>query len=139
MLQVLPEPENQQLQFRVKDTGIGIPDEELEIIFDLFYQVDGKLNRSQGGLGLGLAIVKQIIDLHKGSVSVISKVGIGSTFIVSLPYVPTMTPLIEPEPSIPYILIADDDPWNMEVTAVLFQTRHKKRVPGRSPVLVFKF
>lgn len=125
LLQVLTDPQQQQLQFQVKDTGIGIPEEELENIFDLFYQVDGKLSRNQGGLGLGLAIVKEIVDLHHGSVSVVSMINGGSTFTVSLPYTSTdlnlSLPAINQKSNMPYILIAEDDSWNMEVIVLYLE------------------
>jgi PAS domain S-box-containing protein len=78
--------EYQQLRFHIKDTGIGIPEQELERIFDRFVQVDGKLNRHQGGLGIGLAIAKRIVTLHQGSITVKSTVGKGSCFSINLPY-----------------------------------------------------
>jgi signal transduction histidine kinase/DNA-binding response OmpR family regulator len=70
---------------QVIDTGIGIPEEHLERIFDRFYQVDGTTRRRHGGSGLGLALVKEISETHGGSVTVESQVGQGSTFTVRLP------------------------------------------------------
>jgi signal transduction histidine kinase/DNA-binding response OmpR family regulator len=70
---------------QVTDTGIGIPGEHLERIFDRFYQVDGTTRRRHGGSGLGLALVKEIVERHGGSVAVESLVGQGSTFTVRLP------------------------------------------------------
>ena len=67
----------------VKDNGIGIKEENLEKIFDKFYQEDASHNSE--GNGLGLAIVSKIIELHKGSIEVKSKVGEGTSFIVTLP------------------------------------------------------
>jgi PAS domain S-box-containing protein len=69
----------------VTDTGIGIPPDKLERIFDRFYQVDGSPTRRYGGTGLGLALVKGIIEAHGGTVSVQSTVDEGSTFKVTLP------------------------------------------------------
>ena len=69
----------------VSDTGIGIPPEHLEKIFQRFYQVDSSSKRRYGGVGLGLALVKEIIESHDGSVSIVSEVGRGTTFRISLP------------------------------------------------------
>ena len=67
----------------VKDSGIGIPPEKIDIIFNRFTQVDGSISREYGGTGIGLAFAKEIIELHKGSISVTSKPGVGSEFILS--------------------------------------------------------
>jgi len=64
----------------VKDTGVGIPNDQKELIFDRFYQVDSSSTRKFGGNGLGLAIVKNIIDQHEGRIWVDSVLGKGSTF-----------------------------------------------------------
>jgi signal transduction histidine kinase len=69
----------------VSDTGVGIPSDKLERVFDRFYQVDGSSTRRYGGTGLGLALVKEIAISHGGQVSVESTVGKGSTFRVNLP------------------------------------------------------
>jgi signal transduction histidine kinase len=69
----------------MKDTGPGIPADELGRIFDRFYQVEGSERRRQGGAGIGLSLAKKLTELHGGSISVESQVGVGSTFVVSLP------------------------------------------------------
>jgi signal transduction histidine kinase len=71
----------------VTDRGIGVPSEEQERIFDLFYQVDGSTARRYGGTGLGLALAKEIVEAHGGRIDVQSEVGEGSTFTVCLPLV----------------------------------------------------
>jgi signal transduction histidine kinase len=68
----------------VRDTGIGIPPEEHEMIFERFYQVEDSLTRKQGGIGLGLAIAKGIVELCGGRIWVESKVGRGSTFTFTI-------------------------------------------------------
>ncbi len=70
---------------RVKDNGVGIPEDSLDKIFERFYRVDKARSRETGGTGLGLAITRSVILLHKGSVRVHSKEGEGSTFIVRIP------------------------------------------------------
>lgn len=69
----------------VKDTGVGIPEAELNNIFKKFYQVDMKEKRRAGGTGLGLYICKEIVEKHNGSIYAESSPGEGSTFIVTLP------------------------------------------------------
>ena len=71
--------------FTVKDTGIGIPEESIEHLFERFYRVDKARSRSTGGTGLGLSITEKLINLHGGSIEVRSKLGEGSTFTVQLP------------------------------------------------------
>ena len=79
------EQEGQNLVLEVADTGLGIPQDQLERIFERFYQVDGSMSRRFGGAGLGLALVKEIAKAHGGSVGVHSDPGQGSTFRVTLP------------------------------------------------------
>ncbi|MBS4202063.1 HAMP domain-containing histidine kinase [Bacillus sp. FJAT-49732] len=69
----------------VRDTGIGISEEELSQIFDRFYMGDKSRNRTKSGSGLGLSVVKKIVDLHEGSISVTSEIGSGTEFSVRLP------------------------------------------------------
>jgi signal transduction histidine kinase len=73
------------LVLSVSDTGIGIPEDQLERIFERFYQVDQSLVRRFGGTGLGLALCKSIVEIHGGTIEVRSSVGDGSTFLVRLP------------------------------------------------------
>jgi len=70
---------------RVKDTGIGIPDESVERIFERFYRVDKSRSKEVGGTGLGLSIVKHAVLVHGGKIEVNSDIGKGTEFIVSLP------------------------------------------------------
>jgi len=73
--------------FNVSDKGIGLSQRAIKKIFKRFYQVDRSLSRRSEGCGLGLSIAKFIVDAHKGSISVDSKSGTGSTFTVKLPAV----------------------------------------------------
>jgi PAS domain S-box-containing protein len=81
--------ENVEIEFSVKDTGIGISENHLDKIFDNFQQATSGTSRLYGGTGLGLAIVKQLVEYQKGSVRVDSKLGQGSTFSFVLPLLKT--------------------------------------------------
>ncbi|MDX2107295.1 MAG: HAMP domain-containing sensor histidine kinase [Candidatus Melainabacteria bacterium] len=69
----------------VKDTGIGIPQDSIPLLFDRFYRVDTSRSRSSGGTGLGLSIVKAMLEQFEGRVVVHSEIGVGSEFVISLP------------------------------------------------------
>ncbi len=77
--------ENDNIIWRVKDNGIGIPTEDLDHIFERFYRVDKARSRESGGTGLGLSIVKQMVRMHGGTISVHSEPGQGSEFVVVFP------------------------------------------------------
>ena len=76
---------NEFVEISVKDNGIGIEDEYLDMIFDRFKQVDKSLSRNTEGTGVGLSLVKSIVELHGGSIYVESEFGKGSKFTVMLP------------------------------------------------------
>jgi PAS domain S-box-containing protein len=91
--------EGDQVVFRVRDSGIGIPPDMLERIFDPFTQIDHSLDRSQGGLGIGLTLVRKLVALHGGSVHAASRgPGHGAEFIVRLPALPAAERMCEPLP-----------------------------------------
>jgi len=69
----------------VKDTGVGIPKEDLQRIFDRFEQIDGSTTRPQEGTGIGLALTRDLVKLHGGTIGVESEPGVGSAFTVRLP------------------------------------------------------
>jgi signal transduction histidine kinase len=77
--------ENSIASIKVSDTGIGIPDEKLELIFALFTQADTSSTRRYGGIGLGLTIAYKLVEQMGGGISVKSEPGVGSTFTVELP------------------------------------------------------
>ncbi len=74
--------------FQVEDTGIGIPEEQIALLFEKFQQLDTSYDRNYQGAGLGLALTKQLVELHGGAISVESTVDIGSVFTVRLPAQP---------------------------------------------------
>ena len=109
---------------RVRDTGIGIPSERLDEIFDLFTQVATPKGRAESGLGIGLALAKQLTELHGGSITALSEgPGKGSEFILRLPRLPGAA--VEGEPAVPSalaarhrLLIIDDDRDSRDVLAM---------------------
>ncbi len=85
MVKVILEEDDDFFTVSILDSGIGIPEEDLDKIFDRFYQVSSHLTRNIGGMGLGLSICKSIVEMHHGQISVQSVLGRGSRFIVMLP------------------------------------------------------
>jgi signal transduction histidine kinase len=73
------------VSFEVEDTGIGIPEADVNRVFERFYRVDKARDRAQGSTGLGLSIVKHLVQAMRGQVRVNSKFGKGTTFRVTLP------------------------------------------------------
>lgn len=87
LARVLSEEANRYIiEFSVKDTGVGIPEDKLKYIFERFRQAEAFTTRHYGGTGLGLSIAKQLIEMQGGQINVKSKEGIGSEFIFSLPF-----------------------------------------------------
>ena len=80
--------EGRAVRIQVEDTGIGIPKEEIEKIFDKFYQIDSSLSREYPGVGLGLTVSKSIIEWHGGEILAESETGVGSRFTVLMPVTP---------------------------------------------------
>jgi PAS domain S-box-containing protein len=89
---VEPGDSENQICIQVRDTGIGISEEDLPRIFHDFEQADGSSTRKYGGTGLGLAISKRIVERMDGRIDVTSQVGVGSTFSISVRLVPADTP-----------------------------------------------
>ncbi|MGP1717066.1 MAG: ATP-binding protein [Methylophilus sp.] len=97
---------DQCVTFAVKDTGLGISEEHLELIFEEFSQVENRLQKGVKGTGLGLPLCKNLATLLKGKVSVESTLGLGSTFSVTIPaHFKVITPV---EESMPVVTIADN-------------------------------
>ncbi len=126
------------LQLCVRDTGIGIPEERLETLFDAFVQADGSITRSYGGAGLGLNISKKLAGLMGGRIWGESRVGRGSAFYVALPMavpagddpIPGAKALPDPPGALPpaeegraRILLAEDDSINQKVFSRFLKSR----------------
>jgi signal transduction histidine kinase/DNA-binding response OmpR family regulator len=75
-----------RIEIRIKDTGIGIPKDQLPFIFDRFYQVDQSGTRRHEGTGIGLSLVRELVELHQGSIRVTSEEGLGTEFILQFPF-----------------------------------------------------
>jgi signal transduction histidine kinase/ActR/RegA family two-component response regulator len=112
------------IEITVKDTGLGIPADKLDVIFDNFKQADSSTTRKYGGTGLGLSIVKSLIELMDGSIRVESELGEGSRFIISLELEDAAAALdILEESTVPRdsdlsglkLLIAEDNSINREI------------------------
>jgi len=80
-------PDREHVEFSVADTGIGIPEQDVERIFDEFVQIENPLQRRVKGTGLGLPLSKRLAELLGGTISVTTTLGLGSTFYVTLPLV----------------------------------------------------
>lgn len=119
------------LEFTVHDTGIGVSEEKLELIFENFKQADGEVRHKFGGTGLGLAITRQLVELQGGSIRAESEVAIGTSFIFTIEYEDTgMTASATTEtlPSLAHIdiansriLVAEDNIMNRKYVATLFK------------------
>jgi signal transduction histidine kinase len=83
------DPQHPHIKFSVSDTGIGIAQADIPKLFQSFVQVDSSLNRQYTGTGLGLSLVSRLVELQNGSIDVVSTVGQGSCFTVTLPYFET--------------------------------------------------
>jgi CheY-like chemotaxis protein len=132
-LEVSGDRSNQTVTFLVWDTGIGIAEDDIPHLFQPFMQVDSSLSRQYEGTGLGLALVLQLVKAHGGSVAIESKLGVGSRFSVTLPWMTEQrqhqdeaqphpaTLLLKPTPiriagaPSPVILLAEDHEQNVEL------------------------
>lgn len=110
-----------EIQFAVKDTGIGIPADRMDRLFQAFSQVDASTTRQYGGTGLGLAIGRQLSEMMGGRMWVESQVGYGSTFYFTLVAAaafnisPIDTPKLQPQLDGKRLLIVDDNPTNRQL------------------------
>ena len=132
---ICPE-EKLRLEIEVQDTGTGIPEDKLPLIFDKFTQADGSISRRYGGSGLGLTITRKLVEMHGGAIRVDSRVGCGSTFSVTIE---CETGVREPAPgpgSAPerssvaahnqgpgHILLVEDNVVNQKVVTAILKKR----------------
>lgn len=112
---------------QVKDSGIGMSDEHISQIFKAFGQADGSITRRFGGTGLGLTITQNFVHLMGGEISVLSTIGEGSTFVVTLPLEITDAPTHKPMASVTestlfkpaHVLLVEDNDINLEIAEYL--------------------
>ncbi|QQL50385.1 hybrid sensor histidine kinase/response regulator [Mucilaginibacter ginkgonis] len=119
-------PDTTSVYFEVSDTGIGIPDDKQDYIFEIFTQASSSTTRHFGGTGLGLAICKRLVELMGGNIKVRSKMGEGSafSFVLKMKKVEAEAPVVKAEPKQVFqgdamslkgvsLLIAEDNPLNV--------------------------
>src|SRR6185503_16273607 len=112
-----------RLHLAVRDTGIGIPRDRMDRLFESFSEVDASTSRRYGGTGLGLAISKRIVELMEGTMWAESEAGKGSTFHIELTPAEAEIPArIDPDDGIPKlaarrILVVDDNATNREIVS----------------------
>lgn len=114
-----------KLVLEVEDSGIGIPKDKLEKIFDRFYQVDSSYTREYEGTGIGLALTKELAELHGGKIEVSSEEGLRTLFRVEIPFVEAMEDpevkdfrKVKPENSSPNTYKSNNKPVNTPVTTI---------------------
>jgi CheY-like chemotaxis protein/two-component sensor histidine kinase len=124
--------EKANLYFEIKDTGIGIPPDKLESVFDSFSQGSIEVNRKYGGTGLGLTIVKKLIKILGGHIKLKSIVGEGSTFSFKLQFLVSSQPLeVEAKPKVNYdsklankkILLVEDNKINQMISKKMLEKK----------------
>ncbi|OMQ09942.1 ATP-binding protein [[Flexibacter] sp. ATCC 35103] len=124
--------ENVTVYFEIVDTGIGIPEDKLQTVFESFSQGSIEVNRKYGGTGLGLTIVKKLIELLGGEIKLKSEVGKGSTFTFKLNFKINKEPLVIVEETKPYndkqlkhksILLIEDNKINQMITRKMLENK----------------
>jgi len=119
--------EKRIIEINVKDTGIGITETNLEKIFTRFFQVDD--GTRQTGTGIGLALTKELVKLHRGTITVISKPGKGSKFTIHLPY----EEITNPEVASP---ASDDNPGDFSIALQTDERMGESMLAGRRIMLL---
>ncbi|BDX38524.1 hypothetical protein CYCD_18790 [Tenuifilaceae bacterium CYCD] len=144
-------PDKKMLKFFVSDTGIGISQEKVNLIFERFSQADVDITRKYGGTGLGLAISKSLVELMGGSIWVESQPEMGATFFFTLPLNKTLTPALKTNVKVNAsdlvgklsgikVLIAEDDPNSLYYLKTVLQNvgvTCKEALNGREAVNIF--
>jgi PAS domain S-box-containing protein len=127
-----------ELEFYVRDTGIGIDECEHEKIFERFYQVSRDTMKDIHGTGLGLSIARGLAEMMNGSVRVESAPGKGATFLLSIPYQESAVPFTDGEQSRPFsmesmtLIVAEDEDYNYELIHVLLLKKTKKIIRAKN-------
>jgi PAS domain S-box-containing protein len=136
------EREDGQVRIRVKDNGVGIPADMLTRVFEMFTQVDRRIERSSGGLGIGLTLVRRLVELHGGRVEAFSEgPGRGSEFVVHLPIATAAVarhavaeePLPEPSRSLRVLIVDDNTDGANSLAAMLQALGNQVRVEYDGP------
>ena len=143
LVEYLQEAEPPCFRFTVTDTGIGIPEDQIDRVFKPFEQVDGKVNRKFEGTGLGLAIARQLIEMQGGHIYLRSRPGEGSQFIFELPLpLASALPVTEPAAvdwSRQRVLLVDDEPMNRRVIgSMLTSLGVQVEVSSSAPEAIFQ-
>lgn len=125
-----------RVKFTVSDTGIGIPEEKIDLLFQSFKQLDNSTTRKYGGSGLGLSIVKNLIEMMEGNIRVESKMGAGSSFIFTIPFELAQAPEEPARKSITNnspicdnnlnIIVAEDSKVNQELIKIFLTKKNLK-------------
>ncbi len=131
-LEVVGDSENERVEFVVWDTGIGISDDQMADIFEPFVQLDNDLSRQQAGTGLGLVLASRLTELHNGTLSLESEVGLGSRFTVSLPW---KGPLDSVAADLPAVEFVAGSPNSNDKAPSLSVSAHPNPVDGPTILL----
>lgn len=119
------------VKIQVMDTGVGVPSDKLDTIFESFSQADASVTRKYGGSGLGLTIVKQLVELQEGTIEVKSEEHKGSTFIVRIPYGFTRSERLK-KTDIPKTLGSSDNSRLKEMKVLLVEDNDINRLYAKS-------
>jgi PAS domain S-box-containing protein len=132
-IRVSVQPRGDRIEFAIADTGIGIPDEKRDQLFESFSQADSSFTRQYGGSGLGLAISKGLVELMGGEISIQSQEGRGSVFTFTLPLKTAAMPIAASaeaqledsgvQPFAARILLAEDEPMIREMITMMMTKR----------------